>query len=49
MITIEQIKKEVFYYSGKNISDEEADEILYFAEQNPSASLCEIISGYYNC
>ena len=48
-MTIEQIKKEVWYYCGKEATDEEAEEILGFVEDNPNASLDEIISDYYSC
>lgn len=48
-MTIEQIKNEVYYYSGRYCSDEEAGEILAFAEDCTGASLSEIISDYYNC
>jgi hypothetical protein len=48
MMTIEQIQKEVYYYTGRYCSDEEAYEILAFAE-GAKASLDEIISDYYNC
>ena len=48
-MTIEQIKKEIWYYAGKKATDREADEIIGFAEDNPDISLDEIISDYYNC
>jgi hypothetical protein len=48
-MSIEQIKKEVYYYCGQSISDAEAEEILAFAEDCPGASLSEIVSDYYNC
>jgi len=46
---IKQIKKEVEYYLGRKATDEEANEILGFVEYCPSASLEEIILGYYGC
>lgn len=48
-MTIEQIKKEIWYYAGKKASTAEAEEILGFVEDNPEASLDEIISDYYGC
>lgn len=44
---IEQIKKEVYYYTGRHITDDEALEILDFQKENPEASLDEIINDYY--
>ena len=46
-MTIAEMKKEIWYYSGKKATDEEAEEILGFIENNPSASLDEIIQEYY--
>jgi hypothetical protein len=48
-MSIEQIKKEVWYYRGKLPTVQEAEEIFDFAEANPSASLSEIVADYYNC
>lgn len=48
-MSIEQVKKEVLYYNGRNITDDEAEEILALIEDCPGASLSEIISDYYNC
>lgn len=48
-MSIEQVKKEVLYYNGRNITDDEAEEILAFVEDCPGASLSEIISDYYSC
>lgn len=48
-MTIEQIKKEIYYYVGKRATNEEAEEILGFIEDTPDASLDEIISEYYSC
>ena len=48
-MTIEQIKREAYYYRGKTPADAEAEEILAFAEDCPGASLDEIISDYYSC
>jgi hypothetical protein len=44
---IEKIKKEVYYYNGRYITDDEALEILDFKNENPGASLDEIINDYY--
>lgn len=48
-MSIEMIKKEVLYYTGKKMSNQEAEEIQAFAEDCPGASLSEIISDYYGC
>lgn len=48
-MSIEFVKKEVYYYTGKVVSNVEAFEILDIAEDNPYASLDEIISDYYTC
>lgn len=48
-MTIEEIKDEVLYYLRRRATNEEAEEILDFAEDNPNASLDEIISDYYGC
>ena len=47
--SLEAVKREIFYYLGKNVSDDEAEEIMYIKEDNPTASLDEIISDYYGC
>jgi hypothetical protein len=44
---IEKIKKEVYYYTGKHIIDDEALEIIDLKAENPNASLDEIIKDYY--
>lgn len=46
-MSIEQMKKEIWYYTGKKATKQEAEEILGFVEDNPSASLDEIIQEYY--
>jgi hypothetical protein len=48
-MSIKQIKEEVLYYLRRRATDEEAEEILDFVKENPSASLGEIISEYYGC
>ena len=48
-MTIQQIKKEVYYYTGREATEKEAAEILDFKNQNPHASLEEIIADYYEC
>jgi hypothetical protein len=48
-MTIKEIKDEVLYYLRRRATDEEAEEILGFVEDNPEASLDEIISDYYGC
>lgn len=47
-MTVEQMQKEVWYYLGLRATKEEAEELLGFVEDNPKASLSEIISDYYN-
>jgi hypothetical protein len=44
---IEKIKKEVYYYTGHEATDDEALEILDFKAESPNASLDEIIKDYY--
>jgi hypothetical protein len=46
-MTIAQLKREIWYYIGKKATDEEAEEILGFIEDNPEASIDEIISDYF--
>ena len=48
-MTIKEVKEEVLYYLRRMATDEEADEILGFIEDNPDASLDEIIQEYYGC
>lgn len=48
-MSIEQVKRDVYYYLGRRPTVQEAEEIMDFAEMNPSASLDEIISDYYGC
>ena len=48
-MTIEQIKDEVYYYIGKRITNDEAEEILWFIEDNPGVSLDEIVQEYFSC
>ena len=48
-MTIKQVKDEIYYYVGKRATDDEAEEVLGFIEDNPEASLDEIISEYYSC
>ena len=49
MMTIKQIKEEVYYYIGKHITDGDAEEILGFVEDNSETSLDEIIQEYFSC
>ena len=46
-MTIDKMKKEIWFYVGKKATDQEAEEIIGFMEDNPSASLDEIIRDYY--
>lgn len=48
-MSIETLRKEIYYYTGKKPSDDEVEEIKYFVEQNPDSDLSEIISDYYSC
>lgn len=48
-MTAEQVKKEIYYYSDIEPTDEEVEEIMYFYNQNPNSDLSAIISDYYNC
>ena len=46
-MSIDTIKREVWYYRGKLPTVQEAEEIMDFADLNPSADLSEIIADYY--
>ena len=48
-MSIERIKQEIYYYTGRMPTVQEAEEILDFAEMNPQTTLDEIISDYYSC
>lgn len=48
-MTKEQLKKEIYYYSDIEPTDEEVEEIMYFYEHKPNSDLSSIISDYYNC
>lgn len=49
-MSIEEIKKEIKYYTGKkSVSDVEAEEILYFYESNGCKELDAVINDYYSC
>ena len=48
-MSIEQVKREVYYHRGMLPTVPEAEEILDYAEANPSASLSEIVADYYGC
>lgn len=48
-MTIKEVKEEVLYYLRRRATNEEAEEILGFIEDNPDTSLDEIISEYYSC
>ena len=43
-----RIKEEIYYYLGIEVSDEEALEVLDFADTKPYADLSEIVSDYFN-
>lgn len=47
--TIEQIKEEIAYYTGKtNVSDDEAKQIMYYVNELGS-NLYDVVSAYYSC
>ena len=48
-MTKEQMKKEIYYYSDIEPTDEEAEEILDIYESNPKADLSAIVADYYSC
>ena len=48
-MTVKQIKDEVLYSLRRRATDKEVEEILEFVEDNPEASLDEIILDYYSC
>lgn len=48
-MNITQLKKEIYYYTGKHVSDEVAEEILGYVEDNPDTALDEILSDYFSC
>lgn len=43
-----RIKEEIYYYLGREVSDEEALEVLDFAEAKPDTDLSAIVSDYFN-
>lgn len=47
-MSIEFIRKEIYYYTGKEPTNEEIEEIKYFHDQSPDSDLSEIISDYYS-
>ena len=48
-MTIEQIIQEIKYYTGKKrVNRQEAEEILWFVQEN-GCSLDEAIQAYYEC
>ena len=49
MMTKEQMKKEIYYYSDIEPTDEEVEDIMYYYEQKPNSDLSQIISDYYGC
>ena len=46
-MSLNQIRTEVYYYTGREATDEELEEIIDFKNENPHASLDEIIKDYY--
>jgi hypothetical protein len=45
----EQLKKEIYYYSDIEPTDEEVWEIYDIVEAKPYADLSAIVSDYYGC
>ena len=41
------IRKEIYYYTRKEPTNEEVEEIKYFYDQSQDSDLSEIISDYY--
>ena len=48
-MTVEEMKRNIYYYADIKATDEEAEEILDFYKSNPKADLSAIISDYYSC
>ena len=46
-MTIEELKKEIYYYSDIEPTDEEAWEIYDIMQLNPGADLSAIVADYY--
>ena len=48
-MTIEELKKEIYYYSDIEPTDEEAWEIYDIMQLHPGADLSAIVADYYGC
>lgn len=48
-MTIEELKKEIYYYSDIEPTDEEAWEIYDIMQAKPGADLSAIVADYYSC
>ena len=48
-MSIETLRNEIYYYTGKKPSDDEVEEIMDFVKQSPESDLSSIISDYYGC
>lgn len=48
-MSVEEMKRHIYYYADIDATDEEAEEILDFYESNPRADLSAIIADYYYC
>ena len=46
-MNIEFIRKEIYYYTRKEPTNEEVEGIKYFYDQSQDSDLSEIISDYY--
>ena len=47
-MTLKEIKSEILYYTGRNVSDDEAQEVAMHFNAN-HRPIEEIISDYYGC
>lgn len=48
-MSIEEIKREIYYYSDIEPTDEEAWEIYDIMQEKPYADLSAIVADYYGC
>lgn len=48
-MTKEQMKKEIYYHSDIEPTDEEVEDIMYYQKLKPDSDLSSIISDYYGC
>ena len=48
-MSVEEMKRNIYYYADIKATDEEAEEILDFYQSNRGADLSAIINDYYYC